>query len=28
VHHPDRGQGDERVYDANQVVFDEVFHGK
>ena len=26
VHHPDRGEGNERVHDANQVVFDEMFH--
>ena len=26
VHHPDRSQGNERVHDANQVVFDEMLH--
>ena len=26
VHYPDRGEGNERVHDANQVVFDEMFH--
>ena len=27
VHHPYRGEGDERVHDADQVVFDKVNHG-
>lgn len=26
VHHPDRGQGDERVYDADDIVLDEMLH--
>ena len=28
VHHPDRGQGNERVHDADQVVFDEMLHAE
>lgn len=28
VHHPHRGEGDERVHDANQVVFDEMLHAR
>lgn len=26
VHYPDRGEGNERVHDANQVVFDKMLH--
>ncbi len=26
VHYPDRGEGNERVHNANQVVFDKMFH--